>query len=151
MKLSEINDGVPVPYDHDTDTLVAVRLVDEIYTDQLVELPNQVTAYGEVPEGAVFAAAGAGASIEVAGRSNGGIITLETGVGTAAGKLLSITYAETFPNGSSALLMPGNVAALALMPFLYTVPTDEGFDVMVSGDNAADDTTYLLNYLVVGF
>lgn len=116
--------------------------------------PGNILFAGSVPTIGAGTGAGTGSTTSIAGVDNGGIITITTGtlpIGSAT--VATITFANSFPNGASIILYPGNSAAalLSLSGNIFAVIAASNF-VIQSGTTAlVGSTTYKWNYSVVGW
>ena len=96
---------------------------------------------------AVAAGAGTGATASISGNDTSGVITVNTGTGTAAGNLATITFASSYGSAPKVLLTPKDVPAASTYPqFQYTSGTST-FTLM-SYNALTVSKTYTFSYFI---
>ena len=104
----------------------------------------------------IVTASGAGTSggtVSVIGSDVGGVITVNTGTGTAAtAPIFTLTYNKVYTTAPVVIAMASNesAASVSATGTPYFTSSITGFSGFVHGNNLAASTTYKWNYIVMG-
>jgi hypothetical protein len=101
---------------------------------------------GAVPGSAAGGAVGGGGTISVSGNDTAGTININTGSGTAAGVLATVTFRAAYTGGVHVLLSPLTGASAGLQA--YVSRTSTGFQVRVDNPPPSG-AVFAYDYLVV--
>jgi len=93
---------------------------------------------------------GAGCTVSITGDDIAGLITINTGTGTSAGSLATVTFANAYTSGTAPLITitPVTVPASSNFPQYYYSATNTSFSLR-SYNALTDSQTYTFSYHVI--
>lgn len=117
---------------------------------------QSLTQSATAPTPTYTAGTGAGSSptISLTGGLTAGTISIKPGTGSlGSATIVTVNYPSAFPTGSSVVLYPANLAAgqLSGLGGIYTVGTTTGFTVNSTTTAMTTGTTFVYNYIVIGW
>jgi hypothetical protein len=116
--------------------------------------PGQLVFASATPTIAAGVGAGTTPTISIAGTVEGGVITLTTGtLPTLSAVVATVTNANAFPTGSSVVITPANANAALLSgtSMVFTVGSTSSWTLNSGSVALTDATSYLWNYIVIGY
>ena len=122
-----------------------------------IDLRYAIRGNSYTPFGALGPGAGSTASFSINGTDLGGVITINSGTSPVAlSSVLTVTYSSKFINGTSVIIKPANLAASNLPEVygtsdVYASGDIIGFTIFSGHSPMRASTTYIWNYMVVGY
>lgn len=124
---------------------------------QLAYINYGLTGKSSTPTGVLGTGAGTGASETITGNNISGTLSVTTaGTPSASATVTTITFAGTltYPNGCSVQLFPANANAASITggaTEIYAAGTTTTWVVTSGTTGLTTGTTYLWNYLIIGY
>ena len=122
-----------------------------VWTPKLLKTSAELTGQGSAPTLVAGAGAGSSPTVSDTGSQIGGIIVVTTGTVAASGIIVTCTYANAFPNGSSVILESANINTDGLVGSvnINTTCSKSQFNIIGTA-NLSSATTYAWYYTISG-